>query len=219
MSGNCLAPPSIRVWATTTIRSIDDTETERSASYLLFGQSILFPLILLAVLLIFCMLLTLLYCVQRRGTSKKFRETKLKGAEFVSKGFPVVFPEEVPHGEDDDDSGLGHGVTTPMLIAHEQPAATSASATTSPIQFADQSGRMTLHENPLYKPPPVTQAQLLSHNTPSNYQSAAPTTSTFAPHNNNNSASPPMMAPTSARTPTSTAAVGQRLPPPYMAAI
>ncbi|VDM45009.1 unnamed protein product [Toxocara canis] len=52
-------------------------------------------------------------------------------SEYVSKGLPVVFPEEIPQ---EDDSAT---VATPMLVKEERP----------PLII-------TQHENHLYKPPP-----------------------------------------------------------------
>lgn len=73
--------------------------------------------------------------------------------------------------------------------------------------------RMTLHENPLYKPPPIAQATLLSNNNYINNNSI-PQTSTFSLPLTNQSVSP--LTP---RTPPTATIVGQRLPPPYVAAI
>lgn len=128
----------------------------------------------------------------------------------------VIFPEEVPHGEDDDDSGLGHGVTTPMLVTNEQPSA---------AVVGYNNDRMTLHENPLYKPPPMAQATLLSNTTANtaNYTNSIitpqsttmATFSTSLPTHKISSPLPP-------RTPPGATIVhnpNQRLPPPYVAAI
>lgn len=50
---------------------------------------------------------------------------------YVSKGLPVVFPEEIPQ---EDETAV---VSTPMLVKEERP----------PLIISQ-------HENPLYKPPP-----------------------------------------------------------------
>uniref|UniRef100_A0A915E277 Uncharacterized protein n=1 Tax=Ditylenchus dipsaci TaxID=166011 RepID=A0A915E277_9BILA len=75
---------------------------------------------------------------------------------------------------------------------------------------------MTMHENPLYKPPPTAQATLVKQ--------SPPTTTTFT------SAGPKMSNPGLGRLGSSStvaprtnqgaiAALGQRLPPPYVAAL
>lgn len=52
-------------------------------------------------------------------------------SEYISKGLPVVFPEEIPQ---EDETAT---VSTPMLVKEERP----------PLIISQ-------HENPLYKPPP-----------------------------------------------------------------
>lgn len=99
-----------------------------------------------------------------------------------------MFPEEVPY-EDDEIAG----VTTPMLINREQP----------PLDPS----RMTLHENPLYKPPPTAQAQLKQLPT------VNPTSTFSTPPPNSRQ---PLLQ-NSSGTPVN--AIGQRLPPPYVAVI
>ncbi|CAJ0937498.1 unnamed protein product, partial [Mesorhabditis belari] len=59
------------------------------------------------------------------------RPKKEKPSEFVSKGLPVVFPEEVA---DESETAIA---STPMLVKEERP----------PLKVSQ-------HENPLYKPPP-----------------------------------------------------------------
>jgi hypothetical protein len=84
------------------------------------------PIVLIGLLVLF-LALFLVCCVIHH----KKRNHKKKNGDYVSKGLPVVFPEEVPHDEENIT------VSTPMLASHEHP----------PFD-----PKMTLHENPLYKP-------------------------------------------------------------------
>lgn len=74
-------------------------------------------------------------------------------SEFVSKGLPVVFPEEIP--QEDETANA----STPMLVKEERP----------PLVFSQ-------HENPLYKPPPAlsTASSPRPRNTPTNQRLPPP---------------------------------------------
>uniref|UniRef100_A0AC35U4P1 Peptidase S72 domain-containing protein n=1 Tax=Rhabditophanes sp. KR3021 TaxID=114890 RepID=A0AC35U4P1_9BILA len=92
-----------------------------------FDESQHFLAIIVSCLFVLVMILLVAYCC-----CKTKSEEKKNPNDFVSKGLPVVFPEEVPHDEADAT------VTTPMLIKEERP----------PLN-------VTLHDNPLYKAPSV----------------------------------------------------------------
>uniref|UniRef100_A0A915MRE9 Peptidase S72 domain-containing protein n=1 Tax=Meloidogyne javanica TaxID=6303 RepID=A0A915MRE9_MELJA len=75
-----------------------------------------------------------------------------EGIGSVFSGRPVVFPDEVPHRDEGSSAdGSLATVTTPMLMEREQP----------PLD----PNKMTMHENPLYRPPPQLQAQLTRNGT------------------------------------------------------
>ncbi|MFH4974451.1 hypothetical protein AB6A40_001160 [Gnathostoma spinigerum] len=76
-----------------------------------------------ALLLLLLSILVLICCITRK------RHAKAVQSDFVSKGLPVVFPEEMPQ---EDDSA---NVASPMLVKEERP----------PLIISQ-------HENPLYKP-------------------------------------------------------------------
>uniref|UniRef100_A0A0N5A760 Peptidase S72 domain-containing protein n=1 Tax=Parastrongyloides trichosuri TaxID=131310 RepID=A0A0N5A760_PARTI len=88
-------------------------------------------LIALILLLLFTACLTIIYVVTRVRSKKEKKST-----DFISKGLPVVFPEEVSN-EDTDAS-----VNSPMLIKEER----------APLN-------VTLHDNPLYKAPMIVGGQ------------------------------------------------------------
>uniref|UniRef100_A0A915E579 Peptidase S72 domain-containing protein n=1 Tax=Ditylenchus dipsaci TaxID=166011 RepID=A0A915E579_9BILA len=85
-SSNLLA--NFKIKATTTETSVD---TEPAST---FADTLMMPLILLACLLFFIMLLIVLCWMQRKGVNQK--KKKKQQGDYVSKGLPVVFPEEVP---------------------------------------------------------------------------------------------------------------------------
>ncbi|TMS39974.1 hypothetical protein L596_006420 [Steinernema carpocapsae] len=91
------------------------------------GDSMLL-LIVLFVLLAVVLLIGALICWI---TFRRKAEQKKQSADYVSKGMPVVFPEEVPHEEENAT------VASPMLVKEERP----------PLVVSH-------HDNPLYKPPP-----------------------------------------------------------------
>ncbi|MCP9265620.1 BMA-DGN-1 [Dirofilaria immitis] len=83
------------------------------------------PIALIAFLKFFLATLALVCCLIKRKKAKAVQ------SEYISKGLPVVFPEEIPQ---DDETAT---VSTPMLVKEERP----------PLIISQ-------HENPLYKPPP-----------------------------------------------------------------
>jgi neurexin len=119
--------------------------------------STVLPVIIIAVLLVVALVVAC--CLYRRNRSYKLAASKEAKSDYVSKGLPVVFPEEVG-GRDDLAT-----VTTPMLVKEERPPlvpptfdATDVKRR-SPSAAPDQRGMSavsatTEHENPLYKPPP-----------------------------------------------------------------
>ncbi|KAI1713698.1 dystroglycan (Dystrophin-associated glycoprotein 1) domain-containing protein [Ditylenchus destructor] len=197
--GQCLNPSTPffigTIRATTTEVSVDSEPAPTLA------QTLLIPLILLAFLLLFIMLLILLCYIQRKGAKHK-KKTK-PSSDYISKGLPVVFPEEVPGHDDEDAREQAATATTPMLLGKEQP----------PVQLPPPGQRLTLHENPLYKPPPTTQASLVSPRGPPAITNNA--TSTFTSPLGARGGSTSSVAPKQG----AIAALGQRLPPPYVAAI
>ncbi|VDN04230.1 unnamed protein product [Thelazia callipaeda] len=87
------------------------------------------PVALIAFLIFFSATLVLFCCLVRRKKKKTVQ------SEYMSKGLPVVFPEEIPY---EDETAA---VSTPMLVKEERP----------PLIISQ-------HENPLYKPPPPLSA-------------------------------------------------------------
>ncbi|VDN90180.1 unnamed protein product [Brugia pahangi] len=83
------------------------------------------PVALIAFLKFFLATLALICCLIKRKKAKAVQ------SEYISKGLPVVFPEEIPQA---DETAT---VSTPMLVKEERP----------PLIISQ-------HENPLYKPPP-----------------------------------------------------------------
>uniref|UniRef100_A0A914DJ67 Peptidase S72 domain-containing protein n=1 Tax=Acrobeloides nanus TaxID=290746 RepID=A0A914DJ67_9BILA len=124
-------------------------------------SALLLPIILFIILLVVLAILILLCCFFRRKSPKK------KTNEYVTKGTPVVFPEEVPR-EDEELST----VATPMLVKEERP----------PLQVS------TVHENPLYKPPSSTPLM-------GRASSATPQRSSMVPAAPNQRLPPPYVAP------------------------
>lgn len=111
--GNCDETVEISTTAPT-VESIQEADSQ-----LLLICVLLFLLLLIAVAII-------IYCACIKKSGKK----KSTSTEYVSKGLPVVFPDEV---EENDPTHAG----TPMLAREERP----------PLKVSQ-------HENPLYKPPP-----------------------------------------------------------------
>ncbi|CAJ0574545.1 unnamed protein product, partial [Mesorhabditis spiculigera] len=95
--------------------SVDKPSRESGFGWLALAAALALLLLLVAIALCCCL-------------SKKPK--KEKPSEFVSKGLPVVFPEEVA---DESDTAAAN---TPMLVKEERP----------PLKISH-------HENPLYKPP------------------------------------------------------------------
>ncbi|ULT81109.1 hypothetical protein L3Y34_011172 [Caenorhabditis briggsae] len=111
--GNCDETVEISTTAPT-IQSMQEADSQ-----LLLICILLFLLLAIAVAII-------IYCACIKKSGKK----KSPSTEYVSKGLPVVFPDEV---EENDPTNAG----TPMLAREERP----------PLKVSQ-------HENPLYKPPP-----------------------------------------------------------------
>lgn len=111
--GNCDESVEISTTAPT-IQSMQEADSQ-----LLLICILLFLLLVIAVAII-------VYCACIKKSGKK----KSPSTEYVSKGLPVVFPDEV---EENDPTNAG----TPMLAREERP----------PLKVSQ-------HENPLYKPPP-----------------------------------------------------------------
>lgn len=111
--GNCDESVEISTTAPT-IQSMQEADSQ-----LLLICILLFLLLVIAVAII-------VYCACIKKSGKK----KSPSTEYVSKGLPVVFPDEV---EENDPTHAG----TPMLAREERP----------PLKVSQ-------HENPLYKPPP-----------------------------------------------------------------
>ncbi|CAI2356498.1 unnamed protein product [Caenorhabditis sp. 36 PRJEB53466] len=111
--GNCEDSVEISTTAPT-IQSIQEADSQ-----LILICVLLFLLLVIAVaIIVYCA------CVKRNGKKKS------PSTEYVAKGLPVVFPDEV------DESDPTHA-GTPMLAREERP----------PLKVSQ-------HENPLYKPPP-----------------------------------------------------------------
>lgn len=161
-----------RIWATTTERNIIDDDGEHrslpAALWHFVERNMLAVAsgILLLVILLLVFVLLLLCWLSRRRDRRRFGYN-----QYTTKGHPIVFPEEIPHGANgsDDDSGSGNGsmatVTTPMLLEREQP----------PME-----PKLTLHENPLYRPPPQVQATLMK-TSPTNSAGGGESNGTGAP--------------------------------------
>ncbi|CAL2049384.1 unnamed protein product [Caenorhabditis brenneri] len=111
--GNCDETIEISTTAPT-IQSMQEADSQ-----LMLICILLFLLLVIAVVII-------VYCACVKKNGKK----KATSTEYVSKGLPVVFPDEV---EENDPTHAG----TPMLAREERP----------PLKVSQ-------HENPLYKPPP-----------------------------------------------------------------
>lgn len=88
-----------------------------------------FPWLIFFGVLILLILLSVLICTVCSAIRKN--KKKEKPSDYMSKGMPVVFPEEVA-----EDFEMAHA-STPMLTKEERP----------PLKVSQ-------HENPLYKPPP-----------------------------------------------------------------
>ncbi|VDK22344.1 unnamed protein product [Anisakis simplex] len=90
------------------------------------------PIVLGAVFLLLLIVLILVCCLSKR------KHQKAVPSEYVSKGMPVVFPEEIPQ----EDEAVT--VATPMLVREERP----------PLIIPTTSPHPHFHDNHLYKPPP-----------------------------------------------------------------
>ncbi|XGW32212.1 hypothetical protein V3C99_010416 [Haemonchus contortus] len=92
-------------------------------------EQVAFPwMVLVGVLLLLLLLAILILAV---CTAMRRNKKKEKPSDYMGKGMPVVFPEEVA-----EDVEMAHAAT-PMLTKEERP----------PLKVSQ-------HENPLYKPPP-----------------------------------------------------------------
>uniref|UniRef100_A0A915NR54 Peptidase S72 domain-containing protein n=1 Tax=Meloidogyne floridensis TaxID=298350 RepID=A0A915NR54_9BILA len=152
--GKCLAQhmlDSMRVRVyTTTQRNTLAVEEGIGSVFSGWTQTLLIPLILIATILLLITVLVLLCCAHHRRGKKGARINRRN--EYTTKGRPVVFPDEVPHRDEGSSAdGSLATVTTPMLMEREQP----------PLD----PNKMTMHENPLYRPPPQLQAQLTRNGT------------------------------------------------------
>ncbi|VDM64591.1 unnamed protein product [Angiostrongylus costaricensis] len=91
-----------------------------------------FPWLIFFGVLILLILLSILICTVCSAIRKNKKKVNMeKPSDYMSKGMPVVFPEEVA-----EDFEMAHAAT-PMLTKEERP----------PLKVSQ-------HENPLYKPPP-----------------------------------------------------------------
>lgn len=152
--GKCLAQhmlDSMRVRVyTTTQRNTLAVEEGIGSVFSGWTQTLLVPIILIATILLLITVLILLCCAHHRRGKKGARINRRN--EYTTKGRPVVFPDEVPHRDEGSSAdGSLATVTTPMLMEREQP----------PLD----PNKMTMHENPLYRPPPQLQAQLTRNGT------------------------------------------------------
>lgn len=127
------------------------TESDASISDDLLLSAIL-PIAIIVVLLILAILIAC--CLYKRQHSYKLAENKEAKSSYVSKGLPVMFPEEVPNSSNELAT-----VTTPMLVKEERPPLASPIGVSSFIGRDQRDTSMpastttTEHENPLYKPP------------------------------------------------------------------
>uniref|UniRef100_A0A914CB66 Dystroglycan C-terminal domain-containing protein n=1 Tax=Acrobeloides nanus TaxID=290746 RepID=A0A914CB66_9BILA len=158
--GSCL-PKLSEIKTTPEPKKDQATVIELPTNKGMMFSDLLLPIILFIILLVVLAILILLCCFFRRKSPKK------KTNEYVTKGTPVVFPEEVPR-EDEELST----VATPMLVKEERP----------PLQVS------TVHENPLYKPPSSTPLM-------GRASSATPQRSSMVPAAPNQRLPPPYVAP------------------------
>ncbi|KAF7634198.1 Peptidase S72 domain-containing protein [Meloidogyne graminicola] len=147
--GKCIAQhmlDSMRVRVyTTTQKNTLAQEEGIGGVFSNWSQTLLVPIILITTILLLITILILLCCAHNRRGKKG--ATINRRNEYTTKGRPVVFPDEVPHRDESSSAdGSLATVTTPMLMEREQP----------PLD----PNKMTMHENPLYRPPPQLQAQL-----------------------------------------------------------
>ncbi|OZC09090.1 dystroglycan [Onchocerca flexuosa] len=119
--GSCIEQlPTSRLPANVSLSTtINPTDHDTSSVHLWL------PVALIAFLKFFLATLALVCCLVKRKRAKAVQ------SEYISKGLPVVFPEEIPQ---EDETAA---VSTPMLVKEERP----------PLIISQ-------HENPLYKPPP-----------------------------------------------------------------
>lgn len=135
-----------------------------------FVVSTIIPVVIIVILLLAAILIA---CVLwRKNRKRKAAKGEAKN-EFVSKGAPVIFPDEV-----DPLTGKEPSATSPMLVKEERPPLPVAPpapkkeetpqqqngrGSRTPVQETHElkertplmgSGHTTEHENPLYKPPP-----------------------------------------------------------------
>uniref|UniRef100_A0A1I8EQ12 Peptidase S72 domain-containing protein n=1 Tax=Wuchereria bancrofti TaxID=6293 RepID=A0A1I8EQ12_WUCBA len=121
LRGSCIEEmPTSRLPANVSLSS-----TTVSPDYDTSSVQLWLPVALIAFLKFFLATLALICCLIKRKKAKAVQ------SEYISKGLPVVFPEEIPQA---DETAT---VSTPMLVKEERP----------PLIISQ-------HENPLYKPPP-----------------------------------------------------------------
>ncbi|KAL3982915.1 Dystroglycan (Dystrophin-associated glycoprotein 1) family protein [Acanthocheilonema viteae] len=119
--GSCIDESSAsRLPANVSLSTTTDTSDHDVSSVQLW-----LPVALIAFFKFFLATLALICCLIKRKKAKTVQ------SEYISKGLPVVFPEEIPQ---EDEAST---VSTPMLVKEERP----------PLIISQ-------HENPLYKPPP-----------------------------------------------------------------
>jgi hypothetical protein len=123
--------------------------------YLIGIIPIIFIIILLTILIVYC-------CMFKKGGKKGKNQL-----DYVTKGQPVVFPNEL--ATDDDTPS----VATPMLVKDERP----------PLQ--PNLDGTTIHENPLYKAPSIARTSISTTNGHLN------TSTTFRQPSNANQRLPP----------------------------
>uniref|UniRef100_A0A1I7YHY9 Peptidase S72 domain-containing protein n=1 Tax=Steinernema glaseri TaxID=37863 RepID=A0A1I7YHY9_9BILA len=125
--GNCDRPTA----STTPFTEVGDSNTsvvpKKEAEAQPAGDN-MFLTVTLVLLLIVVGLIAAIVCFL---SFRRKAEKKKQSADYVSKGMPVVFPEEVPQEEENA------SVASPMLVKEERP----------PLVVSH-------HDNPLYKPPP-----------------------------------------------------------------
>ncbi|VDL82591.1 unnamed protein product [Nippostrongylus brasiliensis] len=123
------------------VEPISTAPTMEAADQAAFPWTVFFGVLLLLLLLA---ILLLAVCSAMKKSKKKE-----KPSDYMGKGMPVVFPEEVA-----EDVEMAHA-STPMLTKEERPPL-KVNIRGFPVRFpkADWLERVSQHENPLYKPPP-----------------------------------------------------------------
>ncbi|CAD6185342.1 unnamed protein product [Caenorhabditis auriculariae] len=119
--GSCVSTPAVE--AITTVPTVSASQDSQLPWYMwIIG------------ILVFLLVIAIAYIIYSICTNKNNKKKQRASTEYVGKGLPVVFPDEVDEG---DPTNAG----TPMLAREERP----------PLKVSQ-------HENPLYKPPTQTAA-------------------------------------------------------------